>query len=167
MAGDIMQAMANAVDQSALILVAVSQGYHDSPNCKRELAYAARKKKHILYYVVDADYVIDGWLAVYMGDSLFVNFQSALKNETAFGAAIGNLVHQMHLALTVSGVGKLPSSAAPAIAATATAAPSTAVTQPPPTDQLALLQAVHQKLEESNTLLRELVDAKNKKCAIQ
>jgi hypothetical protein len=138
MTGDIMDAMAQAVDSCDMVIVAVSQGYHDSANCKREITYAYKKNKKKLYLLMDVDYQPDGWLGLLMGNDLYVDMRNGLNDEN-----INNLTQQM--ALQFGGGGddggaKTPSS--PVVVASPSSAASSSSHSPPSHTNIELLKAI-------------------------
>lgn len=52
MAGDTLQAMADAVGKAALVLIFVTIKYKESANCRREASYANDLKKPIIPVMV-------------------------------------------------------------------------------------------------------------------
>eukprot|EP00732_Lithocolla_globosa_P002246 Lithocolla_globosa_v1_NODE_1419_length_2591_cov_7.666009.p1 type:complete len:640 gc:universal NODE_1419_length_2591_cov_7.666009:2066-147(-) len=92
MQGDVMQAMANAVDEANLLLVFFSLEYKESANCQRELQYAVRQNKPIIYIQIQEEYRPDGWLGLLMCDSLYVKFQKCQTEPTV--TEILRILHQ-------------------------------------------------------------------------
>jgi len=96
MAGDIMQAMADAVDNSDIVIACISQGYHDSANCKRELVYASKQNKTVVFILMDKNYSPSGWLGLYMGNSLYISAQNNGIDENVYH----QIIHQIKLLTT-------------------------------------------------------------------
>ena len=71
MKGDIMTAMAKAVQESDIVLVLVSTGYFASSNCQRECTYAASLKKKIVPFFVEAGYFPSDWLGILISGLLY------------------------------------------------------------------------------------------------
>lgn len=103
-----MEAMANAVDSSGVIIVAISRGYHDSANCKREIGYAHLKKKQVLYVLLDRDYEVDGWLAVMMGQALYVDARNGIGPSE-----LTQIINQVRIMLGETSPAQTGSAAAP------------------------------------------------------
>ena len=76
MGGSTLQAMANAVENSSVVLVCVSQRYKESPNCRSEAEYAYQLRKDIIPLMMQHKYKADGWLGMIVGAKLWFDFQS-------------------------------------------------------------------------------------------
>ncbi|XP_064620815.1 uncharacterized protein LOC135483734 [Lineus longissimus] len=74
MEGSTLQAMAEAVEDSTIVLACVSEKYKDSPNCRSEAEYAYRMNKEIIPIMVQANYRPDGWLGLLIGTKLYYDF---------------------------------------------------------------------------------------------
>lgn len=108
MGGDTDAAMAAAIDNSATLLVLVSEKYKDSVNCRYEASYANTLRKkgklNILFAMCQPDYTtvsetpVEGWLAFMIGADLWYGafapeqvagavsqFQRHLPEETKIG----------------------------------------------------------------------------------
>ncbi len=57
--------VAEAIEQSAVVLVCFSQRYKDSPNCRLEAEYCQTRKKRIIPILVQTQYNPDGWYFLY------------------------------------------------------------------------------------------------------
>ncbi|KAK3746536.1 hypothetical protein QZH41_007374 [Actinostola sp. cb2023] len=64
MGGSTLEAMARAVEDSAVVLVCVSQKYKESSNCRSEAEYAFQLKKDIVPLMMEGNYRPDGWLGI-------------------------------------------------------------------------------------------------------
>ncbi|XP_033125652.1 uncharacterized protein LOC117123756 [Anneissia japonica] len=75
--------MAAAVENSAVVLVAVSQKYKNSNSCRTEATYAYTKKKPIIPLIVESDYIADGWLGALIGTFKYFKLtcESSVQNE--------------------------------------------------------------------------------------
>lgn len=74
MHGAVMQAMANAVEQSRCVLICMSESYSLSPYCQCEAQYAFEKKRHLIPIRVQAGYKADGWLGILVSGRIYVDF---------------------------------------------------------------------------------------------
>ncbi|XP_071789449.1 uncharacterized protein [Asterias amurensis] len=74
MEGDILGAMAEAVENSAVVLVALSRKYKDSHNTRTEATYAYKQNIPIVPLLVEKDYSADGWLGALVGTLLYFKF---------------------------------------------------------------------------------------------
>jgi hypothetical protein len=67
MAGDTLEAMANAVGKAAVVIILVTYKYKQSANCRREASYAQDLRKVIVPVVMEPDYKPNatwGWLGL-------------------------------------------------------------------------------------------------------
>lgn len=76
MSGNVFDAMAAAVEQASIIVAFFSQGYMKSPNCRRELEYAARLNKPFIPVRVQDKYRADGWLGLLLGNQLYFDISN-------------------------------------------------------------------------------------------
>ncbi|XP_072019573.1 uncharacterized protein [Amphiura filiformis] len=74
--GDIIDAMADAVEKSDVILMCMTERYKDSTNCRSEAKYASKKKKDVIPLLLENDYDPDGWLGFMLGTKLYYKFCS-------------------------------------------------------------------------------------------
>lgn len=72
--GSTLQAMAEAVEGAAVVLMCMSQRYKESPNCRTEVEYAFARHKPIVPLLMEKDYKPDGWLGILKGSKLFFDF---------------------------------------------------------------------------------------------
>lgn len=81
MSGDIVEAMAEAIQYSYMVIIFVSPQYKQSANCRAEAKYArSRSQTHglrLAYVMVDEQYTtvsaqaVDGWLGFMLGTELW------------------------------------------------------------------------------------------------
>lgn len=77
MAGDTLEAMANAVGRAAVVLILVTYKYKESANCRREASYANDLKKNIIPVILEPDYVPNatwGWLGLVIAGKKAFNY---------------------------------------------------------------------------------------------
>ncbi|XP_072030884.1 uncharacterized protein [Amphiura filiformis] len=132
MEGDLLVAMADAVENAAVVLVAMSQKYKDSQNCRTEASYAYKQNKTIVPLLVEDDYKADGWLGALVGMLKYYKFVA----DTEVDSSLPPLLQE------IGNKGKVGSkySAGPIVpvkATTVSAAPPSSVTmvtayKPPP-----------------------------------
>ena len=70
MAGDTVETMATAVENSSAVIMCASQAYKESHNCRLEAMYANQLKKPIIPLKME-EYKPDGWLGLLMGVKLY------------------------------------------------------------------------------------------------
>jgi hypothetical protein len=71
MNADIMDAMANAVDTSDVVLMLISETYKSSAACKAEANYAFVRKKKQIPVIVQQNYFGDGWLGMMIANKMY------------------------------------------------------------------------------------------------
>ncbi|XP_041375407.1 uncharacterized protein LOC121388201 [Gigantopelta aegis] len=81
MGGSTLQAMAEAVEQSAVVLICMSDRYKQSQNCRNEAEYAFSMKKDIVPLLMERGYQPDGWLGMIKGTKLFFEFSGKYPFE--------------------------------------------------------------------------------------
>ncbi|KAL5013694.1 hypothetical protein ScPMuIL_007964 [Solemya velum] len=91
MGGSTLQAMAEAVENSAVVLVCFSQRYKDSPNCRAEAEYAFQKRKNIVPLLMQQSYHADGWLGLIIGTKLFHD----MSGKYSFESRISRLIKEL------------------------------------------------------------------------
>ncbi|XP_071510971.1 uncharacterized protein [Diadema antillarum] len=76
MKGDILDAMAKAVQQSAVVLVGMTRKYKESQNCRTEATYAYTLNKDIIPLKLQDGYSPDVWLGALCGMKKYVSLCS-------------------------------------------------------------------------------------------
>jgi len=66
--------MAEAVENSSVFLMCVSEKYYQSPNCRLEAEYAVRLQKPIIPLIMQSDYMPLGWLGIIIGSKIYYKF---------------------------------------------------------------------------------------------
>ena len=89
--GSILEAMAKAVENAAVVLICISQRYKDSKNCKYEAEYAYQQGKQIIPLMMQRNYSPDGWLGMILGANYWHNFYT----REAFSRSMEDLVRQL------------------------------------------------------------------------
>jgi len=75
MAGDAVEAMAEAVEGSTAVLWIATSAYKQSANCQLEAKYSNKLRKPIVPIMAEPGYRPDGWLGLIIGDKLYFNFR--------------------------------------------------------------------------------------------
>eukprot|EP00057_Strongylocentrotus_purpuratus_P003753 XP_003727285.1 PREDICTED: uncharacterized protein LOC100890026 [Strongylocentrotus purpuratus] len=78
MHGSTLQAMAEAVEKSYVVLMCISEGYKESPNCRTEAEYTFKLGKCIIPVMMEEYYQPDGWLGIILGSKLYMDFSGKL-----------------------------------------------------------------------------------------
>ena len=93
MHGNVMDAMAQAIEQSRTILICMSEQYRRSNYCRAEAQYAFQKQLHIVPILLQKHYKPDGWLSFLIGTLLYIDFT---KHE--YPKALDMLMKELELA---------------------------------------------------------------------
>ncbi|CAF1222621.1 unnamed protein product [Rotaria sp. Silwood1] len=81
MRGSIVESMAEAVENSRIILICMSSNYKMSTNCQAEAEYAFNRKSKIIPLKVEKDYTPDGWLGFMAGSKIYIDFADKEDEE--------------------------------------------------------------------------------------
>jgi len=78
MKGNIIDCMANAIQNVKTVIVCIGEGYQLSQNCKSEAEYARKLKKNIIFVKVEPDFQPRSgcWLDFIMGSELYYDIRS-------------------------------------------------------------------------------------------
>ena len=74
MHGNVMDAMAQAIEQSKTIIICMSEEYRRSNYCRAEAHYAFQRQLRIVPVLLQEHYKPDGWLLFLVGQLLYVDF---------------------------------------------------------------------------------------------
>ena len=74
MHGNVMDAMAQAIEHSRAILICMSEQYRKSNYCRAEAFYAFQRQLKIVPVLLQEHYHPDGWLLFLVGQLLYVDF---------------------------------------------------------------------------------------------
>ena len=95
MHGNVMDAMAQAIERSHTIVICMSEQYRRSNYCRAEAHYAFQRQLKIVPILLQEHYQPDGWLLFLIGQLLYVDFT---KHE--FPRAIELLVEELKAPVT-------------------------------------------------------------------
>ena len=76
MGGSTLETMAKAVENSAVVLICLSERYKESPNCRSEAEYTYKLGKDIIPLMMQRNYKPDGWLGMLVGTKFWIEFHS-------------------------------------------------------------------------------------------
>ncbi|XP_030843690.1 uncharacterized protein LOC105447546 [Strongylocentrotus purpuratus] len=83
MQGNILDTMAEAVQNASVVLVCATQKYSESQNCRTEAQYAYKQKKDIVPLMLEEGFEPKGWLGALMGmDKYFPLYSDSLMKKT-------------------------------------------------------------------------------------
>ncbi|OWF46944.1 uncharacterized protein LOC110455013 [Mizuhopecten yessoensis] len=91
MTGSTLEAMALAVERSAVVLICMSQRYKDSPSCRSEAEYTYKLRKSFIPVCVQEKYEADGWLGMLIGTRLYFD----ISTEPLFDRQMPNLIKEL------------------------------------------------------------------------
>ncbi|ESO86936.1 hypothetical protein LOTGIDRAFT_235135 [Lottia gigantea] len=94
MSGDILEAMASAVESSSVVIMCISEGYKQSQCCRTEAGYTYKRKKGFIPLLMQAPYNADGWLGALLSTTLYFDFSS--DSEVAFDDSFRNLLRELN-----------------------------------------------------------------------
>ncbi|KAI0211978.1 hypothetical protein LSAT2_003143, partial [Lamellibrachia satsuma] len=98
MTGFPLEAMSKAVEDASVVLIAASQKYKQSNNCRAEAQYAYAEQKTIIPLIVEPGYEPDGWLGMIVRPRLYFNF----SKEEQFDSQMTKLVREIERQRKVS-----------------------------------------------------------------
>jgi hypothetical protein len=93
MHGNVIDAMAEAIERSRIVIICMSEHYRRSNNCRAEAQYAFQRQLKMVPIVLQKHYKPDGWLLFLIGQLLYVDFT---KHE--FPRAINMLIKEIKAA---------------------------------------------------------------------
>jgi len=92
MEGSVLETMAEAVENSSVVVIGLSSNYKESQACRTEAEYAYRLKKEIVFVMVEDGYVATGWLGAMLGNKLWYNpWSNPAAVETGMGEIVKHL----------------------------------------------------------------------------
>jgi len=71
MEGSVLEKMAEAVEEAAIIVIGLSTTYKDSQACHTEAEYSYKLKKPMIFVLAEDGFVAKGWLGAMLGDQLW------------------------------------------------------------------------------------------------
>jgi hypothetical protein len=74
MHGNVMDAMAQAIERSRMVIICMSEQYRKSNYCRAEAHYAFQRQLKIVPILLQEHYQPDGWLLFLIGQLLYVDF---------------------------------------------------------------------------------------------
>ncbi|CAF1373813.1 unnamed protein product [Rotaria sp. Silwood1] len=80
----LLDSMAAAVQNSAVVVCFLTQKYQDSQNCKEEFKYARKKNKPTIPCLIEAGWKPEGWLDMGVSDLLYIDFNKIKENSSNF-----------------------------------------------------------------------------------
>jgi len=97
MEGSVLEKMAEAVEESSIILIFLSSKYKDSQACRTEAEYAYKLKKEIICIMAEDNYQPKGWLGALLGNKLWYNlWKNSVFIEELFSPILSQLSKLFH-----------------------------------------------------------------------
>jgi hypothetical protein len=90
MHGNVMDAMAQAIERSQTVIICMSEQYRRSNYCRAEAHYAFQRQLRIVPILLQEHYQPDGWLLFLIGQLLYVDF-----TKYEFPKAIEKLIEEL------------------------------------------------------------------------
>jgi len=90
MRGNVMDAMAQAIESSPIVIICMSEDYRKSNFCRAEAHYAFKRQRKIVPVLLQKHYRPDGWLLFLIGQLLYVDF-----NKHEFNRAMNMLYNEL------------------------------------------------------------------------
>lgn len=91
MGGSTLEGMAAAVENSAVVLVCMSEKYKQSPNCRTEAEYTFQLRKDYIPIMMQKKYRPDGWLGIILGAKLYFDFSGKYPFDKTFQGLLKEL----------------------------------------------------------------------------
>jgi len=109
MSGSTLEAMAQAIEESDLILMGVTEKYRLSANCRIEGEYSFSLKKPIIPLMMQDNYKPTGWLGALLGSKLWFKFSCENDLQSNFD----QLLHELDRNLGTPASSPLPVTSTP------------------------------------------------------
>lgn len=74
MHGSPMVAMANAIENSNIVLICMSDAYKQSVYCQSEAHYAFERRRRLIPLIIEPQYKPDGWLGIIVTGKIYIHF---------------------------------------------------------------------------------------------
>ncbi|CAF1628026.1 unnamed protein product [Didymodactylos carnosus] len=85
-------AMADAIEASAFVIICMSDDYFNSEYCEQEAKYAKRCKRKLIPLIMTKDFHPSGWLGFLTVDLKYINF-----SKYEFDKAVGMLLDEIEM----------------------------------------------------------------------
>ena len=96
MQGSTVEAMADAVEDAAVMCYGISKAYKESTNCRMEAQYAYQQQVDMVPLMMEEGYSAKGWLGMLLGVRLYYKFCGpVLDGERAFEAKVEELCREL------------------------------------------------------------------------
>lgn len=86
--GNLVEATAQAIENSHTVLCFMSRSYKESTNCRTELTYAVKLKVKIVFLLSERGFIANGWLGSVLGQSLYYDVTDRLNLQATLDAIV-------------------------------------------------------------------------------
>ncbi|XP_069131231.1 uncharacterized protein [Argopecten irradians] len=132
MKGNLLDAMSQAIKESKVVIMCVSEQYGESKNCRTEAQYARKKDKIIIPFMMQRNPNLPGWLDMMIGEDLYYKFYDfGLDDQPAFEKRMEEVIKAISHHIEPGPPSALPAVTAPPVdrktdqSVTTTAKPTT------------------------------------------
>ncbi|KAK3578382.1 hypothetical protein CHS0354_025476 [Potamilus streckersoni] len=94
MGGSTLEAMADGIENSAVVLICMSEKYKQSPDCRTEGEYTYKLRKKYIPIIMQQNYQPRGWLGSMLGAKLYADFSGKYQLEKSFQILLKELGSQ-------------------------------------------------------------------------
>ena len=112
MGGSTMDAMAEAVERAAVVLICMSEHYKARPKTRTEAEYTFEQEKPFIPLMMQRHYKPDGWLGLLLGSKFYVNFDGKYEFDEAYEMLLRELKSHgqtgKYRAAAAQGIDKFP-----------------------------------------------------------
>jgi hypothetical protein len=115
MTGSTLTAMAEAVEGSEVVVVALSSKYQNSKNCRLEGEYAHLNSKTIVPLMMESNFRPTGWLGLIIGGRLWFDFTAEDRHASSYQGLVGELQRSLGPPSTPSVIASPPPPPPPAV----------------------------------------------------
>ena len=96
MQGSTVEAMADAVEECAVMVFGISMAYKESTNCRMEAQYAFQQQKDMVPVMLEEEYRPNGWLGMLLGTRVWYPLcGESLSSEGAFESKVDELCREL------------------------------------------------------------------------
>ncbi|CAF1504734.1 unnamed protein product [Didymodactylos carnosus] len=99
--GSTMQAMADAIEHSEVVLICMSDAYKQSVYCQSEAHYAFERRRRLIPLVMKQKYRPDGWLGFVVSGKIYVDFPK-MGIDLAYEKLKAEIMRRQHHSSTSS-----------------------------------------------------------------
>ena len=95
MQGSTLEAMADAVENAAAIIMGVSSKYKQSANCRLEAEFTVQQNKKIVPIMLESGYRATGWLGLVLGSKLWYSYTGQDMEDSVLQSFLSEVRHSL------------------------------------------------------------------------